>query len=78
MIYAYDPNDPYMGVIVQDETHEDFVKMKSFVYTDDLEMAKEAVSEIIQEEINRLYERTSDLQELLDDIEMLEEEDESN
>ena len=78
MIYAYDPNDPYMGIIVQDETHEDFVKMKSFVYSNDLETVKEAVSAIIREEMNRLYEHASDLQELLDDIEMLEEEDESN
>ena len=72
MIYAYDPNDPYMGVIVQDETHEDFVKMKSFVYSNDLETVKEAVSAIIREEMNRLYEHASDLQELLDDIEMME------
>ena len=72
MIYCYNPCDPYMGIIIEDEDNPDFVRIKSFVYTDDLEMAKEAVSEIITEEINRLYERTSDLQEVLDDIEMME------
>ena len=78
MIYAYDPNDPYMGVIVQDETHEDFVKMKSFVYTDDLETVKEAVSEIIREEIDRMYKHAYDLEELLDEINNMGDEDESD
>ena len=74
MIYAYNPHDPYMGIVTMDENDADFVKIKSFVYSNDLEIIKEAVSEIISEEIDRMYERTSDLQELLDEIHNMEEE----
>ena len=74
MIYCYNPCDPYMGIVIEDEDNPDFVKIKSFVYSNDLGSVKEAVSEIITDEIDRMYERASDLKDLLNDIEMMEEE----